>query len=431
MPVAAPNSVGRAARAGGLTPPRTTAGLAWRPGLLTLILLTIATVVGAWIFAPPGPPFGDEARISYAAASVSDAGGNPYDFELLRAEQKRLGDTPARHPYGYPPVLTATWQLLLPLGARGFYLATAALMLLAGFVAYRLCAVAIGWRDVGLGAWALIVSGPFIVGEWLGTASNLVFLAWALGFFALTRGRPVAAGVVLALTLVNPPVAIAMLLALGLAAPAGAGLLFMGFGAGAALFMALNLLALGPGAVASWLETLVPTLETNTTAPGSWSAGVATLLTGHAPAYLGVVAALVLVAMVLAVALRDGRSRAAFGRDPLLRIGVFTAALLVASPYLGLGDLVLETVPLMVLASRRLSPAVQAGLVAWGLGVLLPLGIAIGLGTTVHRPGVTAPAYGAALAVLILLGLSGSLRPPRLPRQQRQPARPWGPVPSR
>jgi hypothetical protein len=408
-------------------PARTAAGLAWRPGRLTVILLLIATVFGAWILAPTGPPFGAEARLSFAAASVSDAGGNPYDFELLRAEQKRLGDPPARHTYGYPPVLTATWQLLLPLGARGFYLVNAALMLLAGFAAYRLCAVATGWRDFRVGAWALLVSGPLILGEWLGSASSLVFLAWALGFLALARGRPVAAGALLAMTLVNPPVGIAMTLALGLAAPATASLVLLGFGAGAALFMALNLLTLGPGAVASWLETLVPTLEATATAPGSWTAGVATLLSGHIPTFLAVIPALVLVGTVVAVALRDARSRAAFGRDPVLRIGLFTAALLVASPYLGVGDLVLETVPLMVLASGRLSAPVVAALVAWGLGMVLPVGIALALAITAHRPGATAPAYGAALAVLILLGLSSSLRPPRLPAG-RQPARSWGPV---
>ena len=418
-----------------------------RPGLgargrAAVIILTLATVAGAWLLSPPWwNSLGNDSRVFFSAAGLADAGGNPYDFELLSAEEKRVNQaappnqrqafSPA--PYAYPPLMTAVYESLLPLGERGFYWANVAILVTALALAYRLSAVGARWRNHRLGAIALAASAPSILGLVAGNPSNLVFLAWAAGFYALARGRPVTAGAILAFTLIKPPIGLATTAALVLATPASVGPVLLGFGAGTALFMAANLLVAGPAALASWLEALVGFLS-GINVPGSANqqcclAGLPALLLDRTATIVAIASACVVVAVILVVAMRRPSTRAALRRDWLGRLALFTAAALAVSPYLHLNDLVLLTVPLMVVASRRLSVVSVTALVTWGLGVVLPLLISVVLALLVRHQVISSVGYGVVITLLTLLAVATAASPPR-ESTEKAPARPWGPIPS-
>lgn len=419
---------------------------AQRPGIgargrAAVAILTLATVAGAWLLSPVWwNSLGNDSRVFYSAAGVADAGGNPYDFELLRAEETRVNRaappdqrqafSPA--PYAYPPLMTAVYESLLPLGERGFYWANVAILVAALALAYRLTAVGARWSNHRLGALALAVSAPSVLGLVAGNPSNLVFVAWAAGFYALARGRPVAAGAILAFTLIKPPIGLAVTAALVLATPAAAGTLLLGFAAGTALFMAINLLVAGPGTTASWLEMLVSFAST-VNVPGSANqqcclAGLPALMLDHAPTTVAIAAASAVVAVVLVLALRRPSTRAALRRDWLGRVALLTAAALAVSPYLHLNDLVLLTVPLMVVASRQLNVVSVTALVTWGLGAVVPLLVGVILALMLHQNVVSSIGYGVVITALTLLAVAAAVSPPP-DSTGRAPTRSWGPIP--
>jgi hypothetical protein len=412
--------------------------LAWIPGRVTVVVLFLATLAGAWLLSPVWwNSLGNDSRVFYSAASVADAGGNPYDFHLLRAEEARVNQAaPASQrqafgpaPYAYPPLMTALYTLLLPLGERGFYFASAAILLGALAVAFLLTAAGTGWANLRIGAWALLVSAPSILGLVAGNPSNLLFLAWAAGFYCLARGRPILAGAVLAMALVKPPIALALAAAMMLASPAVAVPLLLGFGAGTALFLGANLLLAGPGAMSNWVDSLVGFAGTiNVSGSPNQQcclAGLPALLMDHAPTLVAVGAALLVVAAVLGAGVRSPAAREDVADNWLLRVALLTAAALAASPYVHLNDLVLETLPVMVVASRRVNPVTVTALLAWGLGSSLALVLSVVLAVVLHGQVTSAVGYGVLLTALTLVALASTLRP-ALGRAQQ----PLGPPPS-
>ena len=319
--------------------------------------------------------------------------------------------------------MTSLWQLLLPLGERGFYWANVAILFAAGLVGTRLVLLAVGFQDKRVVLAGMVVSAPFVLGLVAGNPSNLLLLAWAAAFYAISRGRNVVGGALLAMGLVKAPVGLAMAAALLLASPslvAGG----LGFLAGAAIFLALNLLALGPGPMQSWLQSLAGYGATIGTAASTGYeqcclAGLPGLLADHAPIAVATGVAVAAVVAVIAAAGCRPWWRRAVANDPLARVALLTAAFLATSPYLHLNDLVLEAVPLLYVASRHLTPVGRALLVAWGLGVVPPLAVSLALGLLLHGQAVSAIGFGillsAATLVAVVLAVDPWLQPASAP----------------
>ena len=68
-------------------------GLAWRPGRVTVAVLALATILGAWLLSPPWwNRLGQDSVVFYSAATLAADGGNPYDFQALRAQEQQVHD---------------------------------------------------------------------------------------------------------------------------------------------------------------------------------------------------------------------------------------------------------------------------------------------------------------------------------------------------
>ena len=118
--------------------------------------------------------------------------------------------------------------------------------------------------------------------------------------------------------------------------------------------------------------------------------------------------------------------RRSVASDPVARLALLTAVALAVSPYLHLNDLVLEAVPLLFLASRRLRPLTRAMLVTWGLGVIPALAVGLGIALAVHTQVISSLGFGILLSGGTLLAVIAAVdggRPPGPMVAQRA----WGP----
>jgi hypothetical protein len=377
-------------------------------------VLALAALVGGWLLSPPWwNRLGADSVVFYSAATLAEGGGDPYDFgALARQERAVYANQPAEArgafspaPYSYPPLMTALWRLMLPLGERGFYWTNALLLLAAGMIGARLVMRASGLRRQALPLVAFVVSAPFVLGLVAANPSNLLFLAWAGAFYALTRGRAVACGLLLALTLVvKVPVGLVMAGALLLAwpgalAPGGVALL-----AGTALMAALNTIVLGPAAMRSWLDHLAgygATLEAGTGYSQCCLAGLPGLLTGILPVAVATVLTGLAVAAVVAAGTRFRGWWRSLIDDRFTLLAVLVTAGLAVSPYLHLNDLVMLAVPVLFVASHRLGVTGRALLLTWGLGALPALAAGLVL-SAVHPGGATPAGFGVMIIALTL-----------------------------
>jgi hypothetical protein len=176
------------------------------------------------------------------------------------------------------------------------------------------------------------------------------------------------------------------------------------FGLGTAAFAAVNIAVAGAAETARWLGSLFE--FTATLDPGQSKvagqcclAGLPALLLDRTSLPIAVAAAALFAGALLLVAHRRGLFGA--GRpDSLCGLATLTALALVVTPYVHLNDLVLEALPVLVIASQPLSSLSRVVLVLWGLGSATALAAgglvaALGGGGTPRVSG-----FGLALGVL-------------------------------
>jgi len=403
-----------------------------------ILAVTLGCALGLAVFAvfheiPPRPAgLADDYRVFYAAAELIGRGVNPYHLGPLQAAEQAAHAYPSLNPvldtFVDPPI---TAWLLVPLSKLPFwpsYGIVTALSVVFGVITLTLLARDLGWRHTSILAASVIVSWIGLLGLLSGQFDALLFAALAGSMLLAWHERSLAAGCVLAVTLLKPsllwPVPIFMFLALWpdrrKALHFAAGFLLV-----AALF-ALSSWSL----LASWWHQLgvfgggVGTQQPDlaglpgllVAAPSSWHLG--TGLT--APATLGLIALAFTSMAVFAVWMMispDWRRVSPVGRVTwavALPVGVWLLAIPYAHPN---DDLLL--LPLFMLTVGRdarrvhglglgLSAATMAlflliwpaEVVPWSLGLLLLALLAVGV--WYWRTEIRLTGFGAGLCVLAL-----------------------------
>jgi hypothetical protein len=402
-------------------------GLGWRPGWLTLGCLVLALLFPIWLSQLSTQVFrGADAKVYFAAASLDARGGDPNDAASLIQEGEVLYNLPLglhrgqpgayyMAPYGFPRLFTRLSRPLLGLGTTGYYLAILAAITMACLAGLEALMTAMDWdRNRWLPRFFLLLSAPFAEDAFVGNVSAALFLSWALAFLMVRRGRPFVGGLILSVCLVKIPVgapAAAALIAFppraeGKSPSRGARLgLGGGLALGAAAWMILNLVVTGWQATASWWSSLVGYGRALSAGPGtvynlSEQAGLPSILLGHVPTTTAViVAALPVGAVLIVVLLRSVRDRGT--TLPGATTALALAAGLLLSPYLHLNDLLMEALPLLVVAASPLRPLGRLTLVVWAVGSSVNLLAALTETNVLHSPRQGGAAgFGLVLAVL-------------------------------
>ena len=413
LPVAAPSD-GPAGRT-----------LSWRPRGFTAAILILSTLVSLWLFTPVfWDRLGGDSRAFYAAARLQHRGSDPYSFAQLSAEEAAIDiSTGARpessaygaNPYHYPPLMTHAWEALIPLGDRAFYWVNVAALLLLGLLGLELILAALAWSNRWLARAFFVVSPAMAVVLVSGNPSTLLLAAWGGALLAASRNRALLAGALLAIGWIKPPVGIPVALALAIAGPGPRRLLAAGFGLGTTAFAAANILVGGPAETSRWLASLFEFIATlnprQTTVIGQCClTGLPALLVGSVPMPLTVLAAVAVAVTILGVAYRR-RLLGAVRPDPLLPLAILTGLALMVTPYVHLNDLVLETLPLLVIASRPLTLVSRPTLVLWGLGAATPVALsALPVASNAGLP-TSVAAFGLLLGTLTVAALVAVVKP--------------------
>ncbi len=405
----------------------TAAGWGWRPGRGTATILLLSALLAGWLFTPTwATERGVDAKDYYAAASLANRGGNPYDPAEQGAEQDRLFNKPsdvspgqagyARAPYGYPPLFTLLLRRAMPLGFDRFYLLTLALLTAAGLLGMEALLHVVGWQRRWLARAFFLASAPMALSLFVGNPSPLLLLGWAGALLLVRKGRPFLGGILLTLCLLKLPVGLPAAFALLVAPGTGSLMLGLGLAVGSGAVAGLQLLLTGADATVSWLHALGG--YTSGLGPGGGSAfaqsglaGVPALFLDHVPTALAVALALLLIGTMMAWA---WRRLATMHQEvsPDLILGVIVVAAVGATPYLHLNDLVILALPLLLLAQTAPTVIARITELAWFIGIpaqLFLLGIAA---ITLHfRPAFGSAGIGVLLLLLLLLSLPIAARP--------------------
>ena len=175
-----------------------------------LLVFTLGFAAFAFQHMVPPQPYGlaDDWRVFYAASTVVQHGGNPYDAATIHAAEQA-----AQHYAHVQPSLDDFTDLpvvALLLGAFTWlpYWASYALFTAAG-AAIALAALVFwlrdaGWRRGGLWVLAAMCSWPMLLGFFSGQFDALLLGATIAAVVLMRRNRPVAAGLCMAAVLLKP-----------------------------------------------------------------------------------------------------------------------------------------------------------------------------------------------------------------------------------
>jgi hypothetical protein len=403
--------------------------LAWRPRLLTAACLVICVIFGVWQLSPIfWSEVGNDSRVFYAAATLASRGGNPYDFGQLsvteaqiNAEARSAGsgrDSLSPNEYHYPPVMTRGWQLLAPLGDGWFFVVNSAILLLAGVIGIELILASLQWRDRWLPRLFFVFSLPMLTVLSSGNPASVMLLGWAGALLASRRGRPVLAGAVLAVCWIKPPVGIPIAAALLLFERDQWRRLLEGLVIGSVVFAAINVMAGGFAGTGAWIQSLFDftasiNAQQSSVIQQRFLAGLS------APFFfLGPVAATAIALALAAALLLWAHRRRALRRDAPgalpLALAVLTATALAVAPYIHTYDLVLEAVPVLVLAGLPLTPLNRAVLLLWATAPFLNLGVVLAVALITHRldvPWSYAAGLNALTLAAVVIAAAHQLRP--------------------
>lgn len=299
-------------------------------------------------------PFGTDLRLYYASARVAQKFGwsHIYDFRLQESAVTALGPGAAWSPYLNPPTMTA---LALPFAQLPFGIAR--LLWSACLVA----AIGLGWWLSGVGRdrfgrtllFAAVAWLPCFFALLIGQPALLVGAALVGAVWLDHRGRPVAAGVALALAISLKP-QLGLMVPLALLAARRTPLLAGFAAAGLPLALAVMLL-LGPEGLRQWLEAL--------RVASGWSIGKTYSLPGSlGGGWLGGAAQ---VAVALAVVTAAWRRRDRLGE--VVTAGVLGS--LMSTPYVSMQDFAILAFPAwLAIAANRSWPVLAGAAMLWLAG---------------------------------------------------------------
>lgn len=152
---------------------------------------------------PGDAALGTDYNDFYVAATAQRHGQNAYSQDVLtRILQETFGKSSFSNTVASPPAFFAAFRPFTALPPRPGYLL---------WIALSCMVLALGMRSLGrlLGLsppwlWALALSPPTVIAVFLGQISLLLVACYIWAIDVLLRGRPRAAGLLLALTLVKP-----------------------------------------------------------------------------------------------------------------------------------------------------------------------------------------------------------------------------------
>jgi hypothetical protein len=259
-----------------------------------------------------------------------------------------------------------------------------------------------------------------VLGLVSGNPSNVLLLGSGAATLLLARRRYFLGGLLLGTAWIKPPVGLPVAAALIIGFPGGRVRAAMGAVTGTVAFAVLNLAAAGPGRIAQWMVSLVP--YSQALSPHSQSlpsqcclASLPALLLGFMPVSLAVGVSVLAVGLLLVRVFRHPGWPAAWALEPFLLLAILTAAGLAVTPYIHMNDLVLEALPLLILASLSLTALSRLTLATWGLGPQLPLAVAAVLQLVLPQRGASQFGFGIALSTLTLLAITLTVVLPRTP----------------
>jgi hypothetical protein len=251
------------------------------------------------------------------------------------------------------------------------------ILLLLGLTGFELVLAAVGWGRRWLARAFFLASPAMALVLVSGNPSTLLLAGWGGALLAAVKNRALLAGALLAVGWVKPPVGIPVGIALAISGPGSKRRLAAGFGLGTAAFGGANLVIAGTANSLHWLGSLFEfsaTLNPRQTAVIGQCCltGFPALLSDRVPMPAAISLAAAAAAGLLWVASRRGLLGAA-RPDPLLPLALVMALALVVTPYVHLNDLVLEALPVLVIASQSLTLVSRPALALWGLGATTPL----------------------------------------------------------
>jgi hypothetical protein len=364
---------------------------------------------------------GNDARVLYAAGRVAANHGNPYDFNQLSAEASRVNaeahaagtgrDAFGPNEYHYPPILTRAWQALAPLGDVGFLVIDVAVLLIAGIIGLELILAALNWEQRWLPRLFFLFSLPMLTVLSSGNPATLLLLGWAAAFFWAARGRFLLAGGALAIAWIKPPVGIPIAVAMLIANWQQWRRLLAGVAAGSLVFAALNLALGGLDGTRDWILSLVQFSATinahqDAVIQQRFLAGLSGPFFGLGPLWANLIA-VVLVGLILLWIFRRAASEQWSERKPRLVIAIAMAVALAVSPYIHTYDLVLEAVPVLVLAGLASTALDRLTLTMWALAPALNLAVVLLVVAITGRLD-TPWSFAVALNALTLLALAAA-----------------------
>ena len=299
---------------------------------------------------------GGDYALLLSGAEVLQSGGNPYNQQVLyRAEKQLLRNdgmsAPRFDPYmrvGNPPWLFwamgpltgASFRASAKLWSLGMYF-----VLALGFLG---CLIRMGWRRKWLPLLLFLTLPQTIYAAFYGNVDALVFaaLAWSA---ALTRRRPLAAGVLLSVTFLKPQVALPGAVLIVLFLSPNRGRVIVGFIAATIVLFVLTLGTTGFESVGWWLQALTDYSQRLGVQPDI--ASLSGLYVYSAPDKLRIAfeaVSLVGVAAVTVVWWHRRRSQV----SSVLEVGWLWIAWFLATPFAHFHDEVVLTLPVLAIVGR-------------------------------------------------------------------------------
>jgi Glycosyltransferase family 87 len=178
-------------------------------GILAMLVLCFAVFSASRMLPPQSYGLADDWRVFFAAATVVEHGGNPYDPALIHPAEQAADHYPVVQPslddFANLPIVAWSLQPLTALPFWASYALAAALGMLAAAIALYWWLRRWGWRGAAPWAAVALVSWPALLGVYSGQF-DLLLLGMLIAAMALSmRRHPALAGTVCtAAALVKP-----------------------------------------------------------------------------------------------------------------------------------------------------------------------------------------------------------------------------------
>lgn len=175
-----------------------------------LLVFTLGFAFFAFEHMFPPQPYGmaDDWRVFYAASTVVQHGGNPYDATTIHAAEQvaehYAGVQPSLDDFTDLPIVAVMLRAVTWLPFWWSYVAITAIGVVATVWALVRWIRESGWRGFGLWVVAAMCSWPVLLGFFSGQFDSLLLAATVASLVFMRRDRPVAAGLCMAAVLLKP-----------------------------------------------------------------------------------------------------------------------------------------------------------------------------------------------------------------------------------